>query len=131
MNFFTKKLRGGKCEMINFTCDSCGKDISDKVFSSVRQFYGKSYFEGNVSEQVMEDYNKHFPDVHYGVQHERDGLYLEVKLFYEFLKMIHAFAWDGSPTCMFCSDCAIKYADTKKKKVVTIFTKIEDRPYIN
>jgi hypothetical protein len=117
--------------MISFKCDSCGKDISDKVFSSVRQFYGKSYFEENVSEQVMEDYNKHFPDFNYGVQHERDGVYLEVKLFYEFLKMIHAFAWDVSPTCMFCSNCAMKHADEKKKKVVTIFTKIEDRPYNN
>lgn len=112
--------------MIKFTCDSCGKDISDKVFSSVRQFYGKNFFEGNVSEQVMEDYNEHFPDVPFGVYHERDGVYLEVKLFYEFLKMIHAFAWEESPTFMFCSNCAMKHADMKKKKVVTIFTKIKD-----
>lgn len=115
--------------MIKFTCDSCGKDISDKVFSSVRQFYGKSYFEGDVSEQVTEDYNKHLPDLHYGVKHEHDGVYLEVKLFYEFLKMIHAFAWNESPTCMFCSNCAMEHANMKKKKVVTIFTRIEDRPY--
>ena len=103
--------------------------MSDKVFSSVRQFYGKGYFEDDTTEQVMEGHNRHFPDIHHGVQHEHEGVHLGVKLFYEFLKMIHAFAWDVSPTCMFCSNCAMKYVGMKKKKVVTIFTRIEDRPY--
>lgn len=105
--------------------------MSDKVFSSVRQFYGKGYFEGNISEQVMEDRNNRFPDVHDGLQQEHEGVHLGVKLFHEFLKMIHAFAWDVSPTCMFCSTCAMKHANMKKKKVVTIFTRIEERPYNN
>ena len=117
--------------MIKFMCDSCGKDISEKVLSSVRQFYGKSYFGEKVSEQVTEDHSKPSPEVHYGGRHEPKTVNLEVRLFYEFLKIIHAFAWDMSPAIMHCGDCAMKLVDKKKRKVITFFTRIADRPYNN
>lgn len=114
--------------MIRFVCDSCGKDITEKVFDSVRQFYGKGYFEKDVPAQTTEAYYEHAPDNRYDVQREPNGIELEVKLLYEFLKVIHAHAWNKSHTMMQCGSCAAKRASGQKRKVKSFFTRMPPIP---
>jgi hypothetical protein len=114
--------------MIRFVCDSCGKDITEKVFDSVRQFYGKSYFERDVPAQTAEAYYEHPPDDRYDVQSEPNAVLLEVKLLDEFLKVIHAHAWNRSQTMMQCGSCAAKQASGQKRKVTSFFTRMPPTP---
>ena len=110
--------------MIRFVCDSCGKDITEKVFDSVRQFYGKGYFERNVPAQTAEAYCEHLPDNRYDLQSKPNGIQLEVKLLDEFLKVIHAHAWNKSNTMMHCGSCAAKRTRGQKRKVKSFFTRM-------
>ena len=116
--------------MIRFVCDLCGKDITEKVFDSVRQFYGKGYFEGDVPEQTTGAYyeHEHAPDNRYNVQSEPDGIQLEVTLLDEFLKVIHAHAWNKSHIVMQCGSCAAKSVGRQRQKVKSFFTRMPPRP---
>lgn len=117
--------------MIKFMCNSCGKDITDKVFDSVRQFCGRGYFAREVSEEGIQDRSGELPDGDEEGGSLRGTLHLEVQLLEELVKIIHASAWDMPSAVMHCSSCAMKRRDRKKEKVVTIFTKVKivDRPY--
>ena len=111
--------------MIKFMCDSCGKDISDKVHDSVRQLCAKDFFGPDISREMTQDHERQPRDVHYEVGHVHEPLDLQVQLLDELSKIIHASAWDMHSASMHCSDCAVKHA-YKKKKVVTMFTKVAD-----
>jgi hypothetical protein len=125
---FAKKQRGDTERMIKFVCDSCGKDITEKVFDSVRQFYGKGYFERDVPEQTTEAYYEHSADNGPEVQSESNGIQLEVKLLDEFLKVIHAHAWNKSRAIIQCGSCAVKRASAQKAKVKSFFTRMPPTP---
>ena len=104
--------------MIKFTCDSCGKDISEKIHASIRQFYPIDHFNKETRDLG------HFPEVRGAAEHESDKVFLYVSLFEEFSKVMHARAWDISSARIHCSQCAVKNAH-QAKRVMTIFTKIE------
>ena len=114
--------------MIRFVCDSCGKDITEKVFDSVRQFYGKSHFERELPAQTAEAYYEPPPDDPYDYQSESNAVQLEVKLLEEFLKVIHAHAWNKSQTILQCGGCAAKRVSGKKHKVKSFFTRMPRTP---
>ena len=111
--------------MIKFMCDSCGKDISDKVHDSVRQLCAKDFFVPDVSEEMTQGHGRQPQDVHHEVGHVHGPLDLQVQLLDELSKIIHASAWDMRSASMHCSNCAVKHA-YKHKKVVTMFTKVVD-----
>ena len=108
--------------MIKFTCDCCGKDISEKVHSSIRQFYAIDHFSKKTPENADLE---HFPQVGGAAEHEPDKIFLSVSLFDEISKVMHARAWDISSVRIHCSQCAVKNARRPNKRVMTIFTKIE------
>ena len=110
--------------MVKFLCDLCGKDISEKVHDSVKQFCGRDYFGQDMVPRLTEDHSRQVPDVQHEVEDERKIVNFEVQLLNELSKLIHASAWDMDTTTMQCSNCAIEHAERKKGKVVTIFTRI-------
>jgi hypothetical protein len=108
--------------MIKFTCDCCGKDISEKVHSSIRQFYAIDHFSKETGESVELG---HFPEMDGADEHEAQQVSLDVSLFDELSRLMHARAWDISSVRIHCSQCAVKNARRPNKRVMTIFTKIE------
>jgi hypothetical protein len=108
--------------MIKFTCDCCGKDISEKIHSSIRQFYPIDHFKKETGENVELG---HFPEAGGAAEYEAHQVFLNVCLFDEFSKLMHARAWDISSARIHCSQCAVKNARRANKRVMTIFTKIE------
>ncbi|MBW2566852.1 MAG: hypothetical protein JRE24_08230 [Deltaproteobacteria bacterium] len=112
--------------MIKFLCDSCGKDISEKVHDSVKQFCRRDHFEENIIPGATEDYGRQLSDVQHGIKDQREPVYLEVQLLGELSKLIHASAWGMAMTAMRCSSCAIENAKSKKGKAITIFTRIAE-----
>jgi hypothetical protein len=115
----------GKDKMIKFLCDSCGKDISAKVQDSVKQFCGRHYFDPHMI-GVREDDRIHLWDAPFGVGPEKKPVYLNVQLLKELSKLIHASAWGMSAAMMQCGNCAKESAAGKRKKVITIFTRIAE-----
>ena len=112
--------------MIKFTCDVCGKDISDKIHCSIRQFYAIDHFKKETPEDLGLE---HVPEVPGAGEHRAHRVYLDVRLFDEFSKVMHARAWDMSSAKIHCSKCAVKNGREKNGKVMTIFTKIERSSY--
>jgi hypothetical protein len=111
--------------MIKFTCDACGKDISEKIHCSIRQFYPIDHFNKDATDAVGLG---HVPEVRGAAEHQAHRVYLDVRLFHEFSKVMHARAWDISSVRIHCSKCAVKNGRKKKGKVMTIFTRIEGPP---
>jgi hypothetical protein len=107
--------------MIKFTCDSCGKDISEKIHASIRQFYSIDHFIKKTPESAALE---HLPQVRGAAEHEPDKIFLSVSLFDEFSRVMHARAWDISSARIHCSECALRNAH-RAKRVMTVFTKIE------
>jgi hypothetical protein len=112
--------------MISFTCDACGKDISEKIHCSIRQFYPIDHFKKGAPEDVGLE---HVPEVRRAADHQAHKVYFDVRLFDEFSKVMHARAWDISSARIHCSKCAVKNGRKKNGKVMTIFTKIEGTSY--
>lgn len=110
--------------MIKFLCDLCGKDISEKVHDSVKQFCGRSHFEEDLMPGMMEGGQRHGSDKKDDVQHEQERVHLDIQLLDELSKLIHASAWGINTRAMRCSDCAMQHMDRNRGKVVTIFTRI-------
>lgn len=108
--------------MIKFTCDACGKDISEKIHCSIRQFYPIDHFKKEALEGVDLEY---VSEEHSAADHQTHRVYFDVRLFDEFCKVMHARAWDISSARIHCSKCAVKNRGKKNGKVMTIFTKIE------
>jgi len=114
--------------MIKFTCDACGKDISEKIHCSIRQFYAIDHFKKEPPGGVgLGSMHKHVPEGRGADEDEAHSVHFEVKLFDEFSRVMHAHAWDISSARIHCSKCAVKHGREKKRKVMTIFTKIEGR----
>lgn len=116
--------------MIKFTCDACGKDISEKIHCSIRQFYPIDHFKKERQEGVgMSAMCKRVPEVRGTAKHQAHRVYFDVNLLDEFSKVMHAHAWDISSARIHCSKCAVKNGRKKNGKVMTIFTKIEGRSH--
>jgi transposase-like protein len=113
-------------KMIKFLCDSCGKDISEKVHDSVKQFCGRDHFAENIMPEATEDYGRQLQDVQDGIKDQREPVYLEVQLLDELSKLIHASAWGMATTAIRCSSCTIENAKRKKRQAITIFTRIAE-----
>ncbi len=114
--------------MIKFTCDACGKDISEKVHCSIRQFYPIDHFKKEPPGEVgLGAMRKHVPEGRGTAEHQAHGVFFDVKLLDEFSKVMHAHAWEISSARIHCSKCAVKNGRGKKGKVVTIFTRIQGR----
>jgi hypothetical protein len=114
-------------EMIRFFCDLCGRDISEKVYDSVRQFCRRDHFEQNIVPEVTANCDRKLSDMQYEVRHQREPICLEVQLLNELSKLIHASAWGVSTTAMQCSNCAMEHAEERKGKVITMFTRIAEK----
>lgn len=89
--------------MIRFLCDSCGKDISEKVCDSVKQFCRRDHFEENAVPGTTEDHDRQPSNSHHGMNVRQDPIYLGVQLLSELSKLIHASAWGIATTAMRCS----------------------------
>ncbi|MBW1743095.1 MAG: hypothetical protein JRJ47_06650 [Deltaproteobacteria bacterium] len=114
--------------MIKFTCDACGKDISEKIHCSIRQFYPIDHFKKRPPEVVgLGAMHKHVPEGCSAAEHKAHRVYYDVKLLDEFSKVMHAHAWEISSARIHCSKCAVKDGHRKKGRVMTIFTRIEGR----
>jgi len=113
-------------KMIRFLCDLCGKDISEKVHDSVKQFCGRDHFEQSIIPEVTQDDSTQLAGMRYEVEHERNPVYLDVQLLDELSKLIHASAWGMPAATMQCSNCAPGHAEKKKGKAITIFTRIAE-----
>ena len=118
-------------KMIKFLCDSCGKDISEKVQDSVKQFCRRDHFEENIMPGATEDLGRHLPDVQHGIEGQGEPVCLEVQLLNELSKLIHASAWGMATTAMRCSGCAVEDAKRKTGKAITIFTRIAEERLLN
>lgn len=111
--------------MIRFMCDSCGKDISEKIHDSIRQFYPVDYFRQEPSEgEALEIIRERFPGARHNPEYEPNEVRVEVRLLEEFSKLMHAHAWDMSSPRIHCSNCAVNSKGEKRGKVLTIFTKV-------
>jgi hypothetical protein len=108
--------------MIKFTCDACGKDISEKIHCSIRQFYPIDHFK---KEETGTLGLRDVPKAGGAADYQPHRVYLDVKLFDEFCRVMHARAWDIASARIHCSKCAVKNGRKKNGKVMTIFTKIE------
>jgi hypothetical protein len=114
-------------EMIRFFCDSCGRDISEKVYDSVRQFCTRDHFEEDMVPEATANCGRKLSDMQDNVKHQREPIYLEVQLLKELSKLIHASAWGVSTTAMQCSNCAMEHAEKRTGKVITMFTRIAEK----
>ena len=112
--------------MVKFLCDSCGKDISEKVHDSVKQFCGRDYSWSDVTPRVTEDHGRQPPDVQHDIEQNGKRVHFEVQLLNELSKLIHASAWDMSTTTMQCGNCAMEYTERRRGKILTIFTRISE-----
>jgi hypothetical protein len=117
----------GRGKMIKFLCDMCGRDISEKVYDSVKQFCERDHFEQNITPEVTEDHHRQPPDGQHEFDLQRGRVCLEVQLLKELSKLIHASAWSMPTTTMKCSHCAIERAERKKGNIITIFTRIAEK----
>ena len=111
-------------KMVKFLCDLCGKDISEKVHDSVKQFCGREYSWQDIVPIMQENHSSELPDTQHEVVPETNPVYSEIQILNELSKFIHASAWDMPTTTMQCSNCAIEHAEGKRGKVITIFTRI-------
>ena len=117
----------GRDKMVKFLCDLCGRDISEKVYDSIKQFCGRDHFEQSTMPEVTEDPHRPPPDVQYETDLQRRRVCSEVQLLKELSKLIHASAWSSPTTTMKCSQCAIEGKERKKGKIITIFTRIAEK----
>ena len=115
--------------MIKFLCDLCGKDISEKVQDSIRQFCGRDYDGPSAIARVTEDRGGQLPDTQHDVDEEKKPVYLDVQLLNELSRLIHASAWGMLATSMQCGNCAMERAGRRTRKVATIFTRIAEEGY--
>jgi hypothetical protein len=115
--------------MIKFLCDACGKDISEKVHDSVKQFCRKEHFDLDMIAEVTKDDDRLVRGLRYEINQERREDKSEVQLLEELSKLIHASAWGKSTTAMHCSNCATQNTRGEKRKIITIFTRIVDEQY--
>ena len=113
--------------MIKFFCDLCEADISERVFDSVRQFCGKRHFERNMLSGVAQDDRRRLPDMEHETDDQLEPVHLEVRLLSELSKSIHASAWGWSNKTMRCDHCATESEEIRRKKVITIFTRIPEK----
>ena len=111
-------------EMIKFLCDLCGKDISEKVHDSVKQFCGPTDFSPELGLRIMGGGRGQAPDTGHNVEHEQELVQLDLQLLAELSRLIHASAWGMHSPRMYCSSCALKTSNTNGSKVVTIFTRV-------
>jgi hypothetical protein len=102
----------------------CGKDISEKIHDSVKQFCGKSYFERSLKPGVTEASSGQSPDSEGSPDNGHRRVHLEVQLLDELSRLIHASAWDLGTTSIRCSNCALAREEEQSGRVVTIFTRI-------
>jgi hypothetical protein len=116
-------------EMVKFLCDSCGKDISEKVHDSVKQFCGRDYFGQKKIQGVTENHSRQLPDAQHEAEDDKKAVYLEVQLLHELLRLIHGSAWGMPTNAMQCSDCAMEHAEKERGKVITIFTRVSHQQY--
>jgi hypothetical protein len=112
-------------QMIKFLCDSCGKDISQKVLDSVKQFCERSYFKRRELPGTAGGRGKQ--TTHRSGAAEQ--VHVQIQLLNELSKLIHASAWGMSKASMQCSSCAGEYAEMKKARVITIFTRVAQEQY--
>ena len=117
----------GRGNMVKFLCDLCGRDISEKVYDSIKQFCEKDHFEQKTAPGVTADLQREAPGIQHETDFERGRLCLDVQLLRELSKLIHASAWSSPTTTMKCSQCAIEGEEKKRGKIITIFTRIADK----
>lgn len=115
--------------MIKFLCDSCGKDISQKVLDSVKQFCERSYFKPRELPGTAGGRGKQTSHRSGRVDDAAEQVHVQVQLLNELSKLIHASAWGMSRASMQCSSCAGEYAEMKKARVITIFTRVAQEQY--
>jgi hypothetical protein len=113
--------------MIKFFCDSCGRDISERVYDSVRQFCERYPFDPNILSGVTREDPRQLPDADQELENHREPVHCELQLLTELSKLIHACAWGWSTITMRCGHCAVEHDETQKAKVITIFTRISER----
>ena len=111
-------------EMIRFLCDICGKDISEKIHDSVKQFCGRSYFEQSLKPGVTEVSAGQPPESQGSPDNGHRRVCLDIQLLDELSRLIHASAWGVGKTAMQCSNCVLEREEEQNGKVVTIFTRI-------
>jgi hypothetical protein len=116
-------------EMVKFLCDSCGKDISEKVHDSVKQFCGKDYFGQSKTQRVAGNQSKRLPHAQHGADDDKEPVYLEVQLLHELSRLIQGTAWGIPTNAMNCSDCAMADPEQERVKVITIFTRVSHHHY--
>jgi hypothetical protein len=114
-------------EMIKFLCDLCGKDISEKVHDSVKQFCGRTDFSLELGRQIMGSGLSQAPDTGHNTEHEHELVQLDLQLLAELCRLIHASAWGVRSPRMYCSNCALKMSNTNRSKVVTFFTRVTEQ----
>ena len=113
--------------MVKFFCDSCGRDISERVYDSVRQFCGRCDFDANLLTGVTRDAAGQLKDVDREVENHQEPLRCELQLLTELSRLIHASAWGRSTIKMRCGHCAMGRDEAGKAKIITIFTRISER----
>jgi len=111
-------------KMIRFLCDMCGKDISEKIHDSVKQFCGKDYFEKSLKPGATEASSGQPPDSQGSPDNGHRRVHLDVQLLDELSRLIHASAWGLGTTAIRCSNCALEREEEQNGRVVTIFTRI-------
>lgn len=113
--------------MVKFFCDSCGRDISERVYDSVRQFCGRWDFGPNLLTGVIRGDAGQLRDVDLEIEDHQEPLHCELQLLAELSRLIHACAWGCSTIKMRCGRCAMGRDEAREGKVITIFTRISER----
>jgi hypothetical protein len=111
-------------KMIKFLCDSCGRDISARVYDSIKQFCGKDHFTQSIELGVAEEDCRQAPDLRQEMKPQLEQIHAELQLLNELSKLIHASAWGRSTKTMRCGNCAVEHMEREQAKVITIFTRI-------
>jgi hypothetical protein len=114
-------------KVIKFFCDSCGADISARVYDSVRQFSEPDQPERSILAGVTDDGSQQISDKEHEIKQQGQQVRLDVQLLVDLSKLIHAYAWDGSSTSMRCDHCPIEDEEIRKGTVITIFTRIPEK----
>jgi hypothetical protein len=102
----------------------CGKDISEKIHDSVKQFCEKSYFEQSLNPGVTDVSSGQPPDSQSRPDNGHRRVQLDVQVLDELSKLIHATAWGIGTTAIRCSNCSLEKEEEQNGRVVTIFTRI-------
>jgi hypothetical protein len=114
----------GIANVIKFFCDSCGADISERVYDSVRQFSEPDQSERSILAGVTHDGGQQISDEEHEIKHQGEQVRLDVQLLADLSKLIHSYAWGGSATTMRCDHCPMEDGEIREGTVITIFTRI-------